>query len=150
MNCFCLLVWLVVVFVCLFVYLFCLFCLFVCLFDCLFGCFALLCFALLWGRGREKRKNVRPTSARVYFLHGVEAKTSKIVIIACLLGRKVKMRISGPKSTKFARRPGETPRSENILEIFRQEWHQRHEKARGTAKSQTDGTCRNAGHMQKF
>ena len=55
MSCFCLLVWLVVVFVCLFVYLFCLFCLFVCLFDCLFGCFALLCFALLWGRGRERR-----------------------------------------------------------------------------------------------
>ena len=41
--------------VCVFVCLFVLFVLFVCLFDCLFGCFALLCFALLWGRGRERR-----------------------------------------------------------------------------------------------
>ena len=41
---------------CLFVVFVCLFCfVFVCLFDCLFGCFALLCFALLWGRGRERR-----------------------------------------------------------------------------------------------
>ena len=51
---------------------------------------------------------MRPTSARVEFLHGIEAKTSKIVTVACLLGRKVKMKISGPKTTKFARRLGET------------------------------------------
>ena len=59
------------------------------------------------GRGGEG-KNVRPTSARVEFLHGIEAKTSKIVTVACLLGRKVKMIISGPKTTKFARRLGKT------------------------------------------
>ena len=63
---------------------------------------------------------MRPTSARVVFLHGAEAKTSKIVTIACLLRRKVKMRIFGPKSTKFARRLGETPRSEILLEIYSQ------------------------------
>ena len=109
--------------VCVFVCLFVLFVLFVCLFVCLIvclvalRCFALLCFGRGEGRGGE---NVRPTSARVDFLHGVEAKTSKIVTIACLLRRKVKMRISGPKSTKFARRLGETPRSEILLEIFSQ------------------------------
>ena len=90
-------------------------------------CFALLCFGGGEGRGGE---NVRPTSARVDFLHGVEAKTSKIVTVACLLRRKVKMIISGPKRTKFARRLGETPRSEILLEIFSQKWDQRHEKAR--------------------
>ena len=141
MSCFCLLVWLVVVFVCLFVYLLCLF---------TAGAYSRACpsdrqrpgprrsqlrglrprprgmpvltdggqgFGGGEGRGGE---NVRPTSARVDFLHGVEAKTSKIVTIACLLRRKVKMRISGPKSTKFARRLGETPRSEIRLEIFSQ------------------------------
>ena len=59
------------------------------------------------GRGGEG-KNVRPTSARVEFMHGIGAKTSKIVTVACLLGRKVKIRISGPKTTKFAFRLDET------------------------------------------
>ena len=60
------------------------------------------------------------TKARAIFVHGVEAKTSKIVTVACLLRRKVKMEISGPKSTIFARRLRETPKFENLFEIFNQ------------------------------
>ena len=36
---------------------------------------------------------MRPTSARVRFLHGIEATTSKLATTACVLWRKVKLKI---------------------------------------------------------